>query len=451
MAAFVKKEPNSDLYESDQSRSNPSTYHTLNYSQESNSRNLDRARWSEHDMEILFSWFQDPQNLASYTTGVKAKAMRAMAEIIPGKTDRQVLNKMTALENHYHQCKTRLKQGIPLTERDLECGIDSAQAKVKSIFRYYYEMDQILGSQSQTTTTDTGYNPQSRLEEQTDYDSPRAIAPNGTQPTQQISHHSIGERISPSIAPTSNRPSFPASGGYTPEAYPQETFSHESFSQPKYATQGVASNSTRRNPMDGSSDALPSLSLIRSEGHIYPQREAENPSASSRREPSDSYLTLAPLNSRHGNSRGTEPESNERNSKALNGAARERRLRLAEEKLAFKRAKHQEVMSLAYRQLEAEEEARKISERQHQELLDMRKKEYQMRAEELALEKFRLGKSPEVTDRKEPQIIISSANEGEADPAFNNDTTHSNPLSFPEVGSETMEDGHPRIQTPTNP
>lgn len=450
MAAYVKKEPNSDLYDSEQTRANP--YHAINYSQESNARNFDRARWSEQDMEILFGWFQDPHNLASYTNGVKAKAMRAMAEKIPGKTDRQVLNKMTALENHYHQCKSRLKQGIPLTERDLECGIDSAQAKVKSIFRYYYEMDHILGTQPQSAPVDMGYSHQSRHEEQPDYDSPRILAPNGAPHPQQIAHHSLTERISPSVASASNRASFPASGGYTPETYPQETFTHESYNQPKYATHGSSSNLNRRNPNDGN-EALPNMSSIRPESHNYQQRDHDNPPPS-RREPGDSYLTLAPLNSRHGEPRTNEQESANRGTVGYKGTAdisSDRRVRLAEEKLAFKRAKHQESMALAYRQFEAEEEARKVAQRQHQEILDLRLKEYQLRVDELALERARLGIAAKDTPSlpSEPHIVVTPAKECEAGTSITAQV-QANTSSLSEAVSKPMEGDHP-IQAPNGP
>ncbi|KAI0243464.1 hypothetical protein L0F63_006907, partial [Massospora cicadina] len=428
MTTTVKKDSNPDLYESDPSRSMQIPYNSTNYSQESSTRsNLDRARWSEQDMEILFGWFQDPQNLASYTTGIKAKAMRAMAEKIPGKTDRQILNKMTALENHYHQCKARLKQGIPLTERDLECGIDSAQAKVKSIFRYYYEMDQILGSQPQSSTADNGYNNLSRAD-QTDYDSPRANASNGTPQIQQISHHSMGERGSPLLANTSNRASFPTSGGYTPEAYPHETYTHDSFTQPKYASHATSSTNARQFPLDSTNDPLPRLSSARSEGHSYHSRDVTSASnsRSSRRDLTDSYLNLAPLDPRHGSRSHESHVAKDKivHSSKSSSSTHERRIRIAEEKLAFKRARHEEIMSLAYRQFEAEEEARRFSQRQHEELLNMRKLEYQIRSEELALEKLRLGITSEfktLSLELKPNLVVSPADESHTESSNNLD------------------------------
>lgn len=448
MAMTSKKELNPDLPENDPSRSTQINYSSTNYSQEPSSRSsIDRARWSEQDMEILFNWFQDPQNLASYTTGIKAKAVRAMAEKIPGKTDRQVLNKMTSLENSYHQCKARLKQGIPLTERDLECGIDSAQAKVKSIFRYYYEMDQILGSQPQSSSADTGYNNSGRAEDQIEYDSPHANASSAVPQIQQISHHSLGERASPSLANASNRASFPTSGGYTPEDYPHETYTHESFTQPKYASHAASSSNPHQLNLDLTNDALPRASSARSEGHNCHSRENEALAVNSRhlrREPNDSYLNLAPIDPRYGSHSHVSHVAKDKivhSSKSLS-SSHERRLKIAEEKLAFKRARHGEILALAYRHLEAEEEARRISQQQHEELINMRKLEYQIRCEELALEKIRLGVTSELRSPSamfKPNTLPRVIDQPHTEFSSNPDSNQGNFRSFSEGPNELAE------------
>lgn len=376
MTAVLKKEPDSDLYESEE-RNSQGNYTFV--PETSNRGGFDRARWSENDMLLLFRWFDDPENLRRYNHGIKVKAIRALAETIPGKTDRQVQNKMTALENHYNQCKAKLKQGIPLTERDMESGITTAPAKVKSIFRYYYELDHILNGSSAS-----GINYNSGRNETNDYDSsPR---------------HHRGQRMSYD----SPAQSYPHNGHTGDKPYKYSSYVPSQRTHP----------SEQRDAVPNSSVLQEDNSPNSSNSHIQPSSDRAPKHSSA---PAYSTHLLPSRISDHINGTSAVPDSAEHNSFKVkpayspNSEARvihssyrktsrkDRLLSLEEEKLSFKRKRHAETIELANRQLEAEEKWRRQMHEDIQEDLQLRRLELQLRRDELNLLQQKPNQEPTQT------------------------------------------------------
>ncbi|KAI9294806.1 hypothetical protein K502DRAFT_365530 [Neoconidiobolus thromboides FSU 785] len=331
-----------------------------------NGQFAERAKWSDEDIDTLFNWFKDPSNVQLYNFGIKAKAIRALAELLPSKSSRQIYNKMNSLESQYQATKLRLKQGIPITERDLSLGIDTAQTKVKSIFRYYYEMDKIVSLQNPDKDAVRTF--PVPLDENSYSGSPAEL---------NFQNENI-EPLDQELNPSSSKNAYSTHG--------TETYEQEAKSEPfaRSYEEGVGSSPTTR-IVNG--EQIVTIKNEGTEHSTFREGPGRRRGRKANHQLNTHFINTEPQH--YVTDKPTDTSASERVEKAIKSDVSSG---YYESKLAHRKKIHEDYMALAKSQLESEAEARRLTHEEHKEWAAIRKLELEYKRTELILERIKLEK-----------------------------------------------------------
>ena len=61
-------------------------------------------------MEAIIDWMKVTENLEKYKTKSKMQTFRELSGLLPGKTEKQIKNKLDSVERKYKDAKVRTKQ-----------------------------------------------------------------------------------------------------------------------------------------------------------------------------------------------------------------------------------------------------------------------------------------------------------------------------------------------------
>jgi hypothetical protein len=70
----------------------------------------DKKRWSPAEIKTVLEWMQITKNLEKYKKKPKIQTYKELTILIPGKTEKQVKNKLELLEKKYKYAKAQTKQ-----------------------------------------------------------------------------------------------------------------------------------------------------------------------------------------------------------------------------------------------------------------------------------------------------------------------------------------------------
>ncbi|KAL7752641.1 hypothetical protein RI367_001643 [Sorochytrium milnesiophthora] len=108
--------------------------------------------WTHEEVDRLLEGLNDENIWREYTCGTKAEAYRLLVKnFLPARSTKNIEDKLTHLMKRYREIRTlvfsRPDGGVSvITDADLNKGIDTVEKKVKSMFAYYYDIEDRFGA-----------------------------------------------------------------------------------------------------------------------------------------------------------------------------------------------------------------------------------------------------------------------------------------------------------------